>query len=442
MGKSQKKRISKTKHNKNNKVIYFDNNGTTLLCKEGEKAQRDHLRCYNPASDSSVSEPEKKILKDAREYLCKLMNCSENEMTIIFTSGATESNCCMLRSVAEAYKRLTDNIPHYIVSEIEHASIIECVHSLLKNNNIEVTWIKPTVVGSIQPSDIEKAIKKETALIVAMYANNEIGTITDIKRIADIAHQHDIPLFSDCVQIFGKHQIDLQKNGIDALSVSFHKLYGPKRIGLLVIRNDLIDGYQLEAQINGHQQNNLRGGTEDPAGVAGAIASCKWNFAKREEKNKILFDMRNCILQQLKNKYSVMWYQDFMQLKHDVIPTMCIIIFGPKDEQNNMQRAILPNTILMSIYVADQSFCNVNFKKILDKHGIIISIGSACNTNSKTASHVIKSLIGNDKYNTIIKKGMLRISLGDYNKKTECNKFIEIFTKELDKYLITQTLKK
>lgn len=439
MGKSIKRQSKTSKnttrsHHKR-KVIYFDNNGTTLICKDGEKAQREHLRCYNPASDSSVSQPEKKVLEDARKYLASLINATN--MSIIFTSGATESNCCILRSVAEAYKRLTNTTPHFIVSEIEHASIIECVNSLVKNKCIQVTWIKPTLVGSIQPKDIEKAIKSNTALIVAMYANNELGTITDIKQISDIAHKHDIPVFSDCVQIFGKHKIDLHKNGIDALSVSFHKLYGPKRIGLLIMSNDLIEGYQIEAQISGHQQNNLRGGTEDPASVAGAVAACKWNFTKRVEKNKNLLEMKTHILDQLGKVYKLIWYDDFCKLQNNVSHSShtetednsmqeCIIVFGPKDQP----QAMLPNTILLSIYFADQSFCNGEFKKKLDKRGIIISIGSACNTDAKTASHVINAL-GCD---SAIKKGVLRISLGDYNKKSECDHFVKVFIEELNKH--------
>ena len=122
-----------------------------------------------------------------------------------------------------------------------------------------------------------------------MYANNEIPIINNIREIGEIAHRHSIPMHSDCVQIFGKYKIDIKNDNIDALSASAHKFYGPKGIGLLIINTQLIEGYKLTAEINGSQQNGLRGGTENVAGICSMLTALKNAFTKRKEKNIHLY---------------------------------------------------------------------------------------------------------------------------------------------------------
>ena len=412
---------SPTKRSKSH-IIYLDNNATTPLCSAGAKALLKNCACYNPSSDSAIAKPSRDIITTATDYIRNLVNAMD--YTVIFTSGATESNCCIMRSVADAYKRITSQIPHFIISKTEHISIISCAESMLKNQHIEVSWLKPTVFGTTIPADVEKLIKPNTALIICMYANNEVGCINNLTEITKIAHEHDIPVFSDCVQIFGKHIMDMSRNGIDAFSASFHKFYGPKGLGLLVISNDLLNGYKLEAQINGHQQNNLRGGTENVPAIAAGLATCKWNFAKREAKSAHLAKLRNRLIEGLQKHFPVQYWAEYVQQNKqpDELSEPTIFIFGSKT-----QKTMLPNTLLISIADPSKKFCNVEFKKALDKVGVVVSIGSACNTHEKNASHVVSALNTPD----FVKRGVLRISLGDANTTAEIDTVLNIMVNML-----------
>ena len=390
--------------------IYLDNNATTVLCKDGVEALAKYAKCYNPSSDSAVSKPAKKLLKEATQHF-RLR--AGPQYKIIFTSGATESNCTLLRSVADAFKR-KGRVPHFIASKMEHISTILCLEQMTQCG-AEVTWIEPTHQGSIDPSEIEQAIKPNTALIVCLKANNETGVVLPVEEIHQIAHNKGVPVFSDQVQWFGKYK----PSSVEAFSASFHKLYGPKGVGLLCIDQNLIDQYELSGQINGHQQDNFRGGTENVAGVAAALAASKWNFNKRKEKNDKLLKMKQFILDQLEPFDLRLLNQSTMDRTH-------IVIFGSVDPKTS-----LPNTILLSIVVPLKPFCNVKFKHLLDKKGIVLSIGSACNTKEKNASHVVQSILDRtnftDEHKHKIKQGILRISLGDYNLMKEMVQFMDHF---------------
>jgi cysteine desulfurase len=204
------------------------------------------------------------------------------------------------------------------------------------------------------------------------------------------------------------------------------------------VKNSFIDGYKLEAQINGHQQGDLRGGTENVAGIASAVASCKWNFSQRESKNRTLEGLRAYIIGELSKAYHTISYAEYIDNKRQnpvaatnqvsnsttSAASYDIVIFGPGEVS-----ARLPNTILLAVVDRSGAFCNVIFKQHLDKKGIVVSIGSACNTAQKGSSHVISAL-GCD---AVMKRGIIRISLGDYNTKAEIEKFVEIFIAELEK---------
>jgi len=445
MSKNKKKHTSKSPMKNtpkkkikqdNNKIIYLDNNSTTLICEPAIKTYKKWIECYNPATNSSVSQPAKNMIEKSKEYILNHCSTSSKKYKVIFTSGATESNCLILRSVAESYKRLTNNKPHIITSSIEHSSVLDCCSSLLNNDQIELDIIQPNIYGCILPEMIESVIKQNTCLISIMYANNEIGSINNVYEIGKIAHQNKIPMHSDCVQIFGKFPIDLNKLKLDAVSISFHKFYGPKGIGALIVNNDLIEGYKLEAQINGHQQNGLRGGTENVPAIASAIEALKWTFKKRKEKNNKLLKMRNFILDELNKKIPCKDYMSYMTENFpNAIQNSNLTLYQDTNQKNNIEIVILgppkdkpsyfiPNTILLSIVKnKDDNFCNLLFKKTLDKNGIIVGVGSACLSDLSKASYVLDAI----QAPSIIKKGIIRISLGDCNTIEELQKFIKIF---------------
>jgi cysteine desulfurase len=379
--------------------------------------------CANPSSNNKMSLEAKKIIEEGKKYILKHCGVNSKKYTVIFTSGGTESNSFIIRSSVSSYIKIKKHKPHIIISSIEHNSIIDCCEKLLKNNCIELTKIKPDNFGIIDPKLIAENIKINTCLISIIFLNNEIGSINDIKEIGNIAHLNNIPFHTDAVQIFGKYSINLKKNNIDAISVSFHKFYSPKGIGLIIINNDFINGYELEGIINGSQQNGLRGGTENVSSIAGAIIGMKNNFNNRIEKNKLLLKYRNNLLDNLSKYIDIIYYNDYINnIKTYKNIDYFIILFGPYRKNINQY---VENTILISIISNKKKICNIDLKKNLEKNNIIVSIGSACSTYSKLASHVLYELNAPD----IVKRGTLRISFGDNNNINEINKFIPIFIK-------------
>ncbi len=254
------------------------------------------------------------MIKHARSYILRHCGVNEESHYVLFTSGATESNCLILRSTAEAYKKERGVIPHIIVSATEHHSVLECLHIMKEHDLVEYTELPVSPEGSIKPRQVEEAIQPNTCLISIMYANNELGTINNIKAIGSVAHKNGVPMHTDAVQLFGKMRILIDATNVDAISASFHKLFGPKGIGLLIISKSLVDGYQLHSQIAGSQQNGLRGGTENVPGIASALASLQWVFKQREKMNKHLLAMRQYVIDKLESDWNRMHFRDFLTI--------------------------------------------------------------------------------------------------------------------------------
>lgn len=418
-------------------LIYLDNNGTTLQCKKSIEETYKWLKvCANPSASNKASVSAKKLIEDGKKYILKHCGTNSNKYTVIFTSGGSESNSFIIRSATASYHKLKNTKPHIIISSIEHNSIIDCCDQLVNNNCIELTKIKPNMYGLIEPEIIQYAIQDNTCLISIMFSNNEIGSINNIKQIGEIAHMHNIPLHTDAVQSFGKYKINLPKNNIDAISVSFHKFYSPKGIGIIIINNDFINGYNLESIINGTQQNGLRGGTENVACIAGAIAGMECNFDNRINKNKKLLNFRNYILDNLNKHIEVVYYDIYKNnlVKYNKLDYF-IILFGP---HRNNKKEYVENTILISIVSNKESICNINIKNDLEKNGVIVSIGSACATNSKHASHVLTEM----GVSSVLKRGTIRISLGDNNTLNEVKKFVPLLMKCINNQIPVSKIKK
>lgn len=416
--------------NKRTNLVYLDNSATTqthpCVIQEITKWMKS---INNPSTDNFLSEPSKQLLLFAQEYILKHCKVSINDYTVIFTSSGCESNSFIIRSTVAAYRVKYNTKPHIITSEIEHKGIIDTINCLYNEGCLTYTMIPPNAEGIIDPKLVESAIKKNTCLISIMYANNEIGSINDIYSIAKIAERHNIPYHTDAVQMFGKVAVNM--NGLTALSASFHKFNAGNGIGLLIIKNSFIESYKLKGIINGSQQHRLRGGTESTAIIAGALKGLINNFHKRNEKNKKLSDLRTYMLDKLSSYIPIVYYTKYEQYIRS--QNIMIVLFGPEVSQVNKY---IPNTLLITVYIKDHDICNVLLKKELEKYGVIVSIGSACNTSSSNASHVIRALKVNDK----LKKGVLRISFGDFNIKTDVDKFIKIFLISLNKQVQLNSL--
>jgi cysteine desulfurase len=272
-----------------------------------------------------------------------------------------------------------------------------------------------------------------------MHVNNEIGVVNDIAQIAKAAQSRGIPFHTDAVQSIGKWPIAMAQSGqeIDALSLSFHKLYGPTGIGALVVSPRVAKLLGKTPQICGSQNSGLRGGTDNVSGIAGSSESMRVTFKHRCAKNKHLMDMKARIIQTLVGFFK------FGKIDRYVGKPDTFAVMGPdrsgQEHKRNWNGEIVflgptlgcgmpnlgktsPNTLLMSFVKygpLEQHFCNVRLKHELWESGIIVSIGSACNTANPQPSHVLKEL----RLPYIVRCGVIRVSLGDYNTIDECDQF-------------------
>ena len=387
--------------------IYFNCNGTT---KPNEIAIDETIKWMH--NFDTNSKENKELVCKATKYISKLCHTNENEYCVIFTSGASESNSTIIRSIVDAYFDKHNEIPHLITSSIEHKSILNCCESLFTSNLITYTKIEPNSDGRINPVDIEYAIRKNTCLITIMYSNNEIGSINDVESINYIANKYNIPFHSDCVQMFGKTKINV--NNFTSISMSFHKLYYLKGIGLLILNKKFMNDNKLKCIIAGTQQFGYRGGTLPNYLIAGSLVALQENFNKRNEKNKHLFSLKNHFLTKLNKLIPIEYYvNNNYQSKN-----LCILLFGSTNFKH-----VMVNTCLISVFSPIEKFCNMKIKTKLEEKNIVISIGSNCNADSPDSSHVINAL----KVDATIRRGTLRISFSDYNTIKEVDKFIDIF---------------
>lgn len=242
-------------------MLYLDNSATTKILPEVFEEILPYLSEYygNPNSKYYPQAlKSQEAVKIARNRLSDFLNCEPEE--IIFTSGSTESNNFILKGFTHANKKKGN---HIIISSIEHASLLNTAE-FLEQNGFEVTYLPVDSNGFVNPENLEKAIKKTTILVSIMWANNELGSINDINKISEICHKYNIKFHTDATQFAGKGLIDLKSShNIDFLSLSAHKFYGPKGVGVAFVRKDENGFYPKITPLlhGGEQENNLRSGT-------------------------------------------------------------------------------------------------------------------------------------------------------------------------------------
>lgn len=366
-------------------TIYLDNNATTKTDEEVVKAMMPYLleNYGNPSSIYKIGRENRKAVEESREKIAEILNCKPDE--IYFTSGGSESDNTAIRGIAYSYKNKGN---HIITSKIEHPAVLETCKQLEKEG-FEVSYIGVDENGIINLEELKNAIKPTTTLITIMFANNEIGTIEPIGEIGKIAKENDIIFHTDAVQAVGSIKIDVKKLNIDSLSLSAHKFYGPKGIGVLYVRK----GIKFNKFINGgHQERNKRAGTENVAGIVGLAKAMELAYRDLENHNKKIKELRDCYVEQIKEK----------------IPYIKI--------NGDMEKRLPGNSNISFRFIEGESLL-LN----LDLKGICASSGSACTSGSLDPSHVLLA-IGLPHE---IAHGSLRISIGKYNTKEEIDYVVE-----------------
>lgn len=396
---------------------YFDNNGTTFAPPEVMDAICDALRLGNASTD--YAKEAKRLLGKFRKQV--INRVANKNSVVIITSGASESINTFFRSTAEMYPG-----SHFIISAIEHGTSLGCIKRLKDLGQIKYSLVHPRSDGCIHVADIVKLIRKNTKVVSIMHVNNETGSINDIDAIQKLCHRHNIWYHADTVQSFGKYRLPK----LDACSVSFHKMYGPPGIGCLILDHRLIY-HGFEGQITGTQNFGLRGGTENLPGIAGASKAMEITFRDRDRKNQKLMRMRKFILDELRKHFIEDDFQRYVGKSDHFRGFTNDLTFVQIGGKNVNGKEGAPNVLMVSFIKpkATSRFCNVNLKKDLMKQGIYLSIGSACHTSKSGASHVLHAM----KAPFIVRCGVIRISLGDYNTLTECKEMIQILIDQVKK---------
>lgn len=398
-------------------LCYLDANATTFMPDIVIKSMIKWTNKGNASSHYSSAVECRELITSFKEIM--MTNNDLVNFTAIFTSGSSESNAHILISTVRSYMTKTGHLPHIIISSTEHKSIIACCDDLKDDGLCQYSKVDVQVsgpnYGTVDPDSLEKLIKPNTCIISIMTANNETGIINNIPALVAVAHKHKIPFHTDCTQSFGKHGI---YNGVDAMSISFHKLYGPPGLGCLIIRNTFLEGYKLKPLIAGTQNKDLRGGTENIPAIGAAYAAYKYNNLARTEKNEYILSMK-ILLMKLLDKYVPCYYIDEYELQKDIKDKIFWIT-------NRDLSKVLGNTLLLAVY--KDNFCNLKMRNELEKYNIIISVGSACNAASNKSSNVISALGVPEE----LRSGILRISFPDDVTKNDIIHFTTHFLALID----------
>jgi len=359
----------------NKRLIYLDNNATTPLHPEVIKELTDGFNLFgNPSSMHFFGREAVNKVDWAREQVALLINAEADE--IIFTAGGSESNNMVLNQFLAAQS--TGERNKIVTSTIEHPSVLETVKELGKEG-METIFIGVDEKGRLNIDELKKAVDEKTALVSIMYANNEIGTIQDLKEISSIAHKKGALMHTDAVQALGKIKVDVKELDVDFLSFSGHKFYGPKGVGGLFIKTGIKIGPLIHG---GHQERGLRAGTINGPGISGVGKAAEIaNLELNEERVKIE-SMRDRLEAGLLNS----------------IPD--IHVNG--DKHNH-----LPGTLNVSFPGAEGE----SILLYLDLEGIAVSTGSACATGSLEPSHVLLATGVDIEY----AHGSIRFSFGRFN---------------------------
>ncbi|MBE0650718.1 MAG: selenide, water dikinase SelD [Bacteroidales bacterium] len=336
------------------KPVYLDYNATTPIAPEVAEAMKPYLEEYfgNPSSSHSYGVKTKMAVENARRQVADLIHCDPSE--VVFTSGGTESNNYAIKGIALANKHKGN---HIITSSVEHPAVIE-VCKYLEKSGFEVSYIPVDEFGMIDLDALKNAVRPTTILISVMHANNEVGSIQPIAEISTLAKSKGIFLHSDAAQSMGKIPVNVKEMGVDLLSIAGHKLYAPKGIGVLYIRN----GVHLEKLIHGadHEQN-LRAGTENVLEIVGLGKACEIAGTHLEE--------------------NAAHYKETRDLLHQLLREAL-----PGIKLNGHPEKRLPNTLSIS-------FPKIEANTLISRlENVAASAGAACHSESIDVSAVLEAM--------------------------------------------------
>lgn len=386
----------------NNGVVYLDNAATTPLSPSVFKAMEPFLGAeyFNASSSYQPAQTCRAAIEDARSFLARTLGVRPAE--VMFTSGGTEADNWALKGLALAHKKRGK---HLIVSSIEHHAVLESAH-WLEQQGFEVTYLPVTSGGVVSTAALESALRADTILVSIMAANNEVGTLEPIKELAACAHKQGVLFHTDAVQAYGRIPLCVSELDVDALSISVHKIHGPKGVGLLYRRR----GVSIEPLLHGGaQERGYRAGTENVAGIVGFACAAKALF-EEDTKDSQALAFSSTTIQAIKTQAQL---RNYLIEQLQAIPDVCI---------NALNAQRLPGIVSASF----RGLSAETLLMCLDQAGICVSAGSACASGSLEPSHVLVAM-GLDPHWA---QGTIRFSLSEHTTKEELD-YVLVHLKEI-----------
>ncbi len=373
--------------------IYLDHASTTPMRPEVLEAMLPFFREQygNPSSIYQIGREARKALDSSRDLVAAMMGADAQE--IIFTAGGSEADNLAIKGAAFA-RRHRGN--HIITSAIEHPAVLDTCRYLAKHG-FEVTFLPVDAQGLVHPAAVAAAIKPETIMVSIMHANNEIGTIQPIAEISEILREKSILFHTDAVQTVGHIPVNVKDLGVDLLSLSAHKFYGPKGVGALYVRR----GVRLDPLINGGgQERNRRAGTENVAGIVGLATALELAIAEIDSVTEHLRPLQDKLITR-------------------------VLGVVPHTRLNGHREQRLPGNVSLCFEFIEGESLLLN----LDMHGIAASSGSACTSGSLEPSHVLLALGLPHE----IAHGSLRLTLGKDTTEAEIDTVVEVLPGIVDR---------
>ena len=374
--------------NNDRRIIYLDHAATTPVHPQVLEAMLPYFseKFGNASSIYGLGREALQALDEARRMVATILGCSDRE--IVFTSCGSESDNLAIRGVAFANR---DRGNHLITSAIEHHAVGHTIEQLVQHFGFEATVLPVDQHGMVDPDEVRRAITDRTVLISIMYANNEVGTIEPIAEIGRIAREHGVPFHTDAVQAGGALDLNVDRLNVDLLSLSAHKFYGPKGVGVLYVRKGV---KLLPMQTGGSHERNRRAGTENVAGIVGLATALKLAQEHREENNARVMALRDRLIEGVLSR----------------IPDVQLTGHPTQRLPNSASFAIAgipgPEELLLG----------------LDLQGICASSGSACTSASMEPSFVLRAM----GIPSELAVGSLRLTLGVENTEEEIDYVLEV----------------
>ncbi|MPZ14420.1 MAG: aminotransferase class V-fold PLP-dependent enzyme [Chloroflexi bacterium] len=367
--------------------IYFDHAATTPIHPQVVEAMLPFITTHygNPSSTYALAREARKAMDIARDSVAEILGCRSTE--VIFTSGGSESDNLAIKGVAFATQ---DRGRHIVTTAVEHHAVLHACEFLHKYLNYEVTVVPVDASGRVDPDAVGRALRPDTVLVSVMLANNEIGTIQQVREIADLAHARGAIVHTDAVQGASSLDLDVGRLGVDLLSLSAHKFNGPKGAGVLFVRRGTPI---LPQQQGGGQERGMRSGTENTASIVGAATALRIAQERRDAFVAHCMDLRDYLVERVLN-----CVEDSMLTGHPLERLVNNASFAFRGADGE--------AMLMA----------------LDAEGIAASAGSACTSGTLEVSHVLRAIGLDDD----LGGGSLRLSLGMDNTRADVVRFVDL----------------